>query len=397
MKKFLPILLILTVDNLGFGIILPLLPYYAKNLSLGDQAVGYLIAAYSFFQFFASPLLGAMSDRWGRRPLLIYSQLGSLLGFLLLGTAAYLPYAVYWLFIARIVDGISGGNITVAQAYISDVAEPSERAKSYGLIGVSFGVGFLIGPALGGTLAKYNYLYPAFLAAGFSGLSLLGTFFFLAEPPHHAPVNHKFGLRTYLKVLDFLDTKSLRQMLLLFFFYIFPFVLYVSMFSLYAYHQLHFDPQQTGYFFAFVGMLGIIWQGGAVGPLVKSLGEAQAIKLGLFFCTIGLLSVALVDVWWKLAFVGLFYSFGSSITRPSITSLVTELSPPDQRGGILGVTASIESFCRIVAPILGGLIIGNLQPKWLGIVGGAITAIALALSLWQMPLIRRQATLESSN
>jgi DHA1 family tetracycline resistance protein-like MFS transporter len=186
-------------------------------------------------------------------------------------------------------------------------------------------------------------------------------------------------------------------MLLLFFFFIFSFVLFVSMFPLYTYHQLQFNPQQTGYFFAFIGVLGIIWQGGVIGPLVKKLGEPTAIKLGLFFSTIGLLAMALVDIWWKLALVAVFYSFGTSISRPSITSMITELSPSDQRGSILGVTASIESFCRIVAPILGGLILANLQPKWLAITGGLITAIALALSLLQLSRHNRpNHTLESS-
>src|SRR4051812_2270017 len=141
-KSLLPIFIVVFVDLLGFSIILPLLPYYAKSLQVSDQTVGYLVASYSICQFLASPILGDLSDRFGRRPVLIYSQIGSFAGFLLLGSALHLPYALVWLFVSRIIDGLSGGNITIAQAYISDITEPHERAKSYGLIGVAFGLGF---------------------------------------------------------------------------------------------------------------------------------------------------------------------------------------------------------------------------------------------------------------
>ena len=156
MKKLLPIFIVMFVDILGFSIILPLLPYYAKTLNISDQLIGLLVASYAICQFIAAPILGALSDRYGRRPLLLYSQIGSLGGFLLLGSALFLPHPLLWLFGARIVDGISGGNITIAQAYISDITAPEERAASYGLIGVAFGLGFLIGPALGGKLSTYG-------------------------------------------------------------------------------------------------------------------------------------------------------------------------------------------------------------------------------------------------
>src|SRR5262245_30658902 len=166
MKKLLPIFVVVFVDLLGFSIILPLLPYYALSFKATEVTIGWLVASYSICQFLAAPLLGSLSDRYGRRPVLIYSQIGSFLGFLLLGTASFLPHALVWLFVSRIVDGVSGGNLTIAQAYISDVTAPEERAKSYGLIGVAFGLGFLVGPAFGGFLSRWGYDVPAYAAAG---------------------------------------------------------------------------------------------------------------------------------------------------------------------------------------------------------------------------------------
>ena len=153
------------------------------------------------------------------------------------------------------------------------------------------------------------------------------------------------------------------------------------MFALFAERQLHFTLEQTGYFLAFVGLLGIIWQGGLVGPIVARLGESRALLVGLVSSAIGLFVIAWVDTWWKLFPVALFLSFGTGLTRPTITSLVTKAAPEDRRGGVLGVTSSLESFSRIVAPITGGWIIGSLHPTWLGYVGGALGVVAILIAL----------------
>ena len=184
-KRLIPIFIVVFVDLLGFSIILPLLPYYAGKFGAAPQTIGILIASYSLCQFIASPILGDWSDRYGRRPILLYSQIGSCLGFILMGTALLLPNPLLWLFVARIIDGLSGGNLTVAQAYISDITRPEERARSFGMIiGVSFGLGFLIGPTLGGFLSRYGYDVPAYAAAVISFASIMATFFLLPETQH---------------------------------------------------------------------------------------------------------------------------------------------------------------------------------------------------------------------
>jgi MFS transporter, DHA1 family, tetracycline resistance protein len=313
---------------------------------------------------------------------MFYSQVGSFTGFMLMGFAMHLPHPLAWLFVARIVDGFSGGNITIAQAYVSDVTEPEERAKSFGMIiGVSFGLGFLMGPALGGFLSRFGYDVPAYVAAGFSFLSMTMTYFLLPETQHQRDEERRFGLRSYTRIFEYIKVTSLRTLLFIFFFFTLPFALYVSMFALYADRQLNFTAEQAGYFLASVGLLGIIWQGGVVGPLVKRLGERRALLTGLCSSVVGLFGLLFVDIWWKLFIVVFFFSFGTGVTRPALTSLITQNAPPNRRGGVLGVTSSIESFTRIIAPIMGGWIIGSLQPSWLGLFGGAFAFIAVLLAL----------------
>jgi MFS family permease len=169
-KRLIPIFIVVFVDILGFSIILPLLPYYAGVFQASDQTIGLLIASYSMCQFLAAPLLGNLSDSYGRRPVLLYSQFGSLLGFLLLGLAMRFPNPLVWMFVARMIDGFSGGNLTVAQAYISDITSPEERAKTFGMIiGGSFGLAFTIGPALGSVVSsRFGYDITAYVAAAIS-------------------------------------------------------------------------------------------------------------------------------------------------------------------------------------------------------------------------------------
>jgi DHA1 family tetracycline resistance protein-like MFS transporter len=378
-KRLLPIFAVVFVDLLGFSIILPLLPYYASTFDASEVTIGWLVASYSICQFFASPVLGALSDRYGRRPLLVYSQIGSCLGFVLLGTALYLPNPLLWLFVSRIVDGVSGGNLTIAQAYIADVTPPEERAKSYGLIGVAFGLGFLVGPAFGGFLSRWGYDVPAYAAAAFALASVVMTATLLPETDHTADADRSAGVRGLLRVGDYLRIPVLNRLLATFLFFALPFSLYVSMFALFADRQLGLTAEQTGYFLGFVGLLGIVWQGGLVGPIVHRIGERSALLLGLTFAAVGLFGIAWVDVWWKLFVVAPPLSFGTSLTRPAAMSLITQAAPPDRRGGVVGVTSSIEGFSRVVAPVAGGWIIA-FHPSWLGYVAGALGAVAVALA-----------------
>lgn len=384
-KRYIPIFIVVFVDLLGFSIILPLLPYYARNFDATPIEVGLLISSYSICQFIASPILGDLSDRYGRRSILIYSQIGSLIGFLLMGLALHLPQPLLWLFLARVIDGLSGGNLTVAQAYISDITKPEERAKYYGMvIGVSFGLGFLIGPMLGGFLSRFGYDIPAYAAALFSFASMMATVFLLPES-HEKQTRESSGLIAYYtRALEYLRIVELRRLLLIFFFMSLPFSLYVTMYPLFTDLQLRLSAEQAGYFLGLAGFLGIIWQGGVIGPLVKRIGDHRALVLGLVFSALGMSMLSLVDVWWKLIGVAIVFSFGHGITRPPLTSILMTKAPPQRRGGVLGATTSIESFSRIIAPIMGGYII-EISPPAIGWIGGIFftLAVLIAASLYR--------------
>ncbi|MBO0861322.1 MAG: MFS transporter [Chloracidobacterium sp.] len=378
-ERLIPIFIVVFVDILGFSIILPLLPFYASKIHAADSSVGPLIASYSLCQFIAAPILGNLSDTYGRRPVLLYSQLGSLLGFILLGLAMRLPHPLAWLFAGRMIDGLSGGNLTVAQAYISDITEPRERAKTFGMIiGVSFGLGFTIGPGLGAIISsRFGYDITAYLAAFFSLSSIIATFLLLPETQHHRDEARLRGLAMYTRVVNYLRIVELRPLLAVFFFMALPFTIYTTMFPLFAKNQLGFDVRHAGYFLALVGLLGVIWQGGLIGPIVKRFGEHKSMIIGLAASAAGLYYITAVDVWWKLIPVAILFSFGHSVSRPSLTSLIAQAAPPNRRGGVFGAMTSIESMTRIIGPLLGGWII-TTQPRWVGWVGGALfTAAAL--------------------
>src|SRR5215471_14693758 len=376
-ERLIPIFIVVFVDILGFSIILPLLPFYASKIHAADASVGPLIASYSLCQFIAAPILGNLSDTHGRRPILLYSQFGSFLGFILLGLAMHLPHPIAWLFAGRMIDGLSGGNLTVAQAYISDITEPRDRAKVFGMIiGVSFGLGFTIGPGLGAIISsRYGYDISAYLAACFSAASIIATFFLLPETQHQRDETRPRGLAMYTRVLDYLRITELRPLLAVFFFMSLPFTIYTTMFPLFAKNQLGFNVKQAGYFLALVGLLGVIWQGGLIGPLVNRFGEYKSLMIGLVASAIGLYYIVGVDVWWKLIFVAILFSFGHSISRPSLTSIIAQAAPPNRRGGVFGAMTSIESMTRIIGPVLGGWII-TTQPRWLGWVGGALFTVS---------------------
>ncbi len=376
-KALIPIAVVVFVDLLGFTMILPLLPYYAKTFAASDEMIGFLVASYSICQFFAGPVLGGMSDRFGRRPLLIYSQLGSMAGFILLAFANSLPL----MFLSRIIDGISGGNLTIAQAYIADVTAPEDRAAAMGIIGMGFGLSFIVGMPIGGFLAThYGYSTPAFLAAFFALCSTSLTTFYLKEHHHVRDENAKTGLNYYVRVIEYLRDKDLRKLLLTFLFFALPFSLYVSMFSLFAMTELNFTTEQVGLFLGFVGLLGVLWQGVVIRPLVRKIGEVFCLRIGLISMVLGLVGLAFARTTPGLVAIAILFSFGTGVTRPTISSLITQLAPPKRKGGALGVSSSLESFSRAITPILGGWLIGGLHPNWIGYAGAMMAMVAVVLA-----------------
>src|SRR5580658_5926068 len=294
-SPLLPIFLIVSVDVLGLTIILPLLPFYAEHYGASPAVVGLLVSLYAFCQLIAGPMLGRLSDHMGRRPLLLVSQVGTFIGFLILAYA----HALWVIFLSRAIDGITAGNLSLAQAYISDVTEPEDRAKSFGLIGIAFGMGFLIGPGLSGFLSKYSYQYPIFAAAGLSATSILATYFLLPSvtpAAGDALTPRKFTVVDWGDYVRYFREPGLAPLLWQFFAFTFAFSMFMSGFALFAerrytWHGEAFGPQQVGYVYAFLGLLGVILQGGLIGRLVNWLGEVSLARIGFFLGLVGLVAL----------------------------------------------------------------------------------------------------------
>ncbi len=368
-SPLLPIFLIVLVDVLGMTIILPLLPFYAERMGASAFVVGLLVASYAACQLVAGPILGQFSDRVGRRPVLVISQIGTFIGFLILARAN-----VLWVvFLSRIIDGLTAGNLSIAQAYIADVTKPSERSKSFAVIGIAFGVGFLIGPAISGYLSTFNYGAPIYAAAALSLTSIFCTWFLLPAKPvipereegevdAPLPTGRRAGVFDLGGYAAYFRRPGLRLYLLLFFLFAFSFSTYVSGFALFAQRRYHFGPREVGYVFAWVGFLGIILQGGFIGRLVKRFGDHKLVFSGFLAAAAGYALVGFTWDWRLLYLFSVIASYGTGVLRPSVTSLVTRHVSREEQGVVLGLTQSITSVCAIAAPILAGALI---EQGWL--------------------------------
>ena len=386
-SPLLAIFLIVTVDILGLTIMIPLLPFYAEKLGASPAQVGLLIGVYAACQLVSGPLLGRISDRAGRKPLLIVSQIGTLIGFFIM---AFAPN-IWVLLLARVIDGSTAGNISLAQAYISDITVPEARAKSFGVIGIAFGIGFLIGPAISGFLVRYGYRTPIFAAATLSALSILATFLLLPRAKPNldvtaiGPGGKRLTLFQWTGYADFFRRPVLAQLLAQFFCFALSFAIFTGGLALFLERRLTwegkpFGPEQVGYTWAFAGLLGIILQGPLLGRLVKRFGEARLTRTGFTAYAVGYSVLAFAFAIPMLALATLISSVGS-LVRPSVTSLVTRVAGRDEQGVVLGLTQSLTSVAQIVGPPLAGLLIEHgLLTTW-GIAAAAVSAIGLLLAL----------------
>lgn len=382
-SPLLPIFLIVFVGLLGFGIILPLLPLYAKQFGASPFVAGLLLASYSLMQLVATPYLGALSDRIGRRPVLIVSQVGTVVSFILLGLANSLPL----LFFARILDGLSGGNISTAQAYISDISAEKDRARAYGLIGAAFGLGFILGPALGGVLSRgNNYHLPAYVAAGISFVSLLLTIFVLPEslPPEQRNVQRQPRIIDVEGLRIAFGYGQLGLLLLIFFLFNLAQAGFQGLFALFNEQRFGFGARETGYLLAYVGFLGLLIQGGLIGPLVRRWGEVRTLHVGLILAAVGFFWAAWIQHWLVLVIALVPLAIGAALPTPTVNSLMTRESPPGERGRILGLSQSLAALARVLGPLLTGLALQ--RASWLAfVVAGLVIVIALAFSLRLLP------------
>ncbi len=381
--SLLPVFLIVLVDVFGMTLVIPLLAIYAETFHATPLQATMLVSVFAACQLVSGPIIGHMSDRVGRKPMLLISQVGTFIGFIVMARAQ----ALWMLYIARVLDGSTAGNLSLAQAYISDHTEPSQRAKSFGLIGIAFGVGFFIGPSLTGYLsAKYGLTTPIYLAAVMSATSLLCTATLLkgGRQSEHAFDDREKALhwKTYAK---YFGRPGLRERLLQFLFFITSFSLFISGFALFAerrftYQGHPFGPREIGYVFGYVGFLGIILQGGLIGRLVKRFGEASLVAAGFIALAVGYFGLGIATSFVLLMLTGTLAAFGNGVIRPALTSLITQQAGRQEQGVVLGITQSLMSMASIVSPIVAGLLIErHLLKEWAWVAAG-LAAIGVALS-----------------
>jgi multidrug resistance protein len=364
-RPLLVIFLTILVNLIGFGIIIPLLPFYAETFGASPLAIGLLFASFSLSQLIASPILGHWSDQWGRRPILIFSLLGTVVSFVMLALA----HSLAMLFAARIVDGLSGGNITTARAYIGDIATDENRARLFGMLGAAFGLGFVIGPGLGGLFARISYTAPIWAAAVITIVAMVLAWVWLPETVHRANASagspwralREVGGRPGLRVLFAVD-----------FLYWASFAVYQTTFALFGQRRFGFDATHIGYLLAAFGFLGVIVQAAMVGPIVRKIGERRTLTIGLLFAAAGWGGSALTHSF--AVFVAMLVpgAIGIGLTNPSLIALVSAAGGRHEQGRVQGAAGALESLGRTLGPVWGN---GALQ--WMG--EGAAYASAAAV------------------
>ncbi len=354
------ILVTLLLDMLGIGVVIPVLPklvtsLYGSDLSSGSAIFGWFVASYALMQFLFSPVLGNLSDTYGRRPIILMSLLGAGLDYLLMAVAPNLK----WLFVGRVLSGITGANITAANAYIADVSLPEDRARNFGLVGACFGAGFIIGPALGGVLGSYGLRMPFYAAAILNFCNVLYGFFVL--PESHAKENRRPFKWTHANSLVALKTISR-----------YPVVLGLaatialerlahdslpSTWVLYTTYRFNWTEFENGMSLALVGVMYAIVSAGLTGLLVKKLGEPKALIFGLSIGALTFLTYGLATRGWML-YTGIIVGSIAGISTPAIQAMITRVTPPTEQGAVQGVIASIQSIAAILGPLMATNLFG---------------------------------------
>jgi MFS transporter, DHA1 family, tetracycline resistance protein len=367
-RPLLVIFLTILVNLIGFGIIIPLLPFYAQTFGASPVAIGVLFASFSISQLIASPVLGEWSDRWGRRPVLIFSLLGTVVSFVMLALA----HSLAMLFAARVVDGLSGGNITTARAYIGDVTDESNRAKAFGMLGAAFGLGFIIGPALGGLFARISYTAPIWAAAMITVVATVLAWLWLPETVHRV---HAIAGSPWKALGELSRRPGLRTLFAMDFVYWTCFAIYQGTFALFGEARFGFNVTQIGYILAGFGALGVLVQGALVAPVARRIGERRMLTVGLVFAAFSWGASAFaytVPVFLALLVPG---ALGVGFCNPSLISLLSGAAGRHEQGRIQGAAGALESLGRTIGPMWG-----NSALEWFG-EGTAYASAAVLLLL----------------
>ena len=372
----------LFVNALGFSILIPIIPllladpqspfYLLTNgltLQTGYIILGFLTGIFAIMQFFATPILGQLSDKYGRKPLLLFSLFGTFVAYVVFAIAIYLRN-IPLLFISRAFDGITGGNISVAQAAIADITTPEKRARNFGLIGAAFGLGFILGPYLGGKLSDptlvswFNATTPFWVAALLSLLNVLFVEFFFEETHQHMRTDLVINWsKSLLNIMHAYTFKNMRVVFLSVFLFYSAFTFFTTFFSVYLIHRFQFSQGNIGDFFAYVGLWSVFAQAVIIRRVHGKFGEASILRVTLFASGFSVLLYLFPTIWWQMIFIVPFFSIFSGLSTVGLTSLISRSTDPSQQGEILGISASIQALAQGIPPILAGFIAASLSPE----------------------------------
>jgi MFS family permease len=383
--SLLPVFLIVLVDVFGMTLVIPLLAIYAESFNASAVQATMLVTVYAGCQLVSGPLIGYASDRIGRKPMLIFSQIGTCIGFIILARST----ALWMIYLSRVIDGATAGNLSLAQAYIADNTAPEDRAKSFGLIGIAFGLGFFIGPSVTGFMsARFGLTAPIYLAAGMSATSVMATTLLLRGGQGHSSLTaDRWAAFRWSTYTQYFSRPLLRARLWQFLFYMMSFSMFISGFALFAERRFTWDghpfgPREIGYVFGGVGLLGIVLQGALIGRMVKRWGEATLVVAGFASLVLGYFLLGATQIVPLLILTAVIIGFGNSVLRPSLTSLITHQAQRHEQGTVLGVSQALMSGASVVIPILSGYLIEqNMLAMWcwtagiFAAVGWALTAV----------------------
>jgi DHA1 family tetracycline resistance protein-like MFS transporter len=364
-SKSFPVLILTTLLNtIGIGIIIPVLPFLVDKYTGGDAGqtvfyTGLIISLYALCEFLIAPTLGAISDKFGRRPVLIFSLIGSAIGYLLLGFGGSLAILI----LGRIIDGLTAGNISTIFAYVADITEPKDRGKNYGIIGGALGVGFMVGPSIGGFAANYGLNVPMFLAAGVTIINLIWVIISLPESikEHKKPSLTLKNLSPFTTFQKISSNSALKAVLLASFFFFVAFAELQGNGSILFKDALNWNPGNIGLIFLLIGAIDIVAQGFLTEKLITKFVESNLIKSGLFICGLGFLSFALIPVTKMAVFAiigAILFSSGSGLFEPSMASTVSKTSTGAYQGLVQGSYQSLQSLTRVIGPLLATFLYG---------------------------------------
>ncbi|NKB44397.1 MAG: MFS transporter [Alphaproteobacteria bacterium] len=383
MTPMMILFLIVFVDLVGFGIMVPLLPFYVERVGAGPEIITITLGLYSLFQFVAAPIWGKLSDRYGRKPILAWALSGFVVSYLILGFADSLAMVVA----SRVFGGLMAGNISAAFAYVADITTPETRAKGMGMVGAAFGLGFIFGPVIGGVLAgsdieTANFLLPALVAASLTTVALLGVIFVLPESLSQEvrdQIRDRPKILVRLKIKAAFNRRALTLIVLIGFGITMAWALLETTLALWANSILDLGPRDIGLLLTYVGIIGVIIQGGMIGPLTKRFGEQVLVGTAVCFLFGGYGFLAAAQDWTFLIVAMTFLAIGNALANPSLSSLVSKEADETERGSVLGVYQGASSLARVAGPMYAGLVFVQLGPAVPFVIAAACMLPTLAM------------------